>query len=393
VLVVVTSYLRDMLKPLRAMSKMALTFTKGAASAERIAAVLDSPHRAVVPRENVPDRIDGAVELRGITLDYGRGPILNKLDVRIRPGDRVALLGPNGAGKSTILALISGLYEPNDGTVLLGGIPMNEVRDSWLHRQVSVVLQDTFLFSGSLADNIRYGRPDATDEEVVAAAEAALVTEFSSKLPDGLRTTLDSGGIGLSGGQRQRVGIARALLVDAPVVLLDEPTTGLDTDAERTVVQALGRLVHGRTVVMTTHRPAIIQLATRVLHLKQGKITEAPLIPGRVPMPKRIGPPTGHGAGPWQGRPVQPDPRQGAPVLPIAPRQPVPTPGRHRQLGGQAGQSHPLRPRREVSYRWGEWFADNPRADSAVGSQMNGHTNGHTGRGHGTAPGGRVNGG
>ncbi|HZS21349.1 MAG TPA: ABC transporter ATP-binding protein, partial [Pseudonocardiaceae bacterium] len=196
VLVIGTSYLRDMLKPLRAMSKLALTFTNGAASAERVAAVLDSPRRSGRPRSEVPNRVTGAIELRNVVLDYGRGAVLEELNVHVRPGDRVALLGPNGAGKSSILSLIAGLYEPSGGQVCLDAIPITEVADTWLHRQVAVLLQDTYLFAGSLADNIRYGRPDATDEDVCRAAEVALVTEFSATLPEGLGTLVDSGGTG-----------------------------------------------------------------------------------------------------------------------------------------------------------------------------------------------------
>ena len=190
------------------------------------------------------------------------------------PGDPVVVYGPWGAGKSTLLSLIGGLYRPTTGQVLLDGHSVPDVPEHWLHQQVAMVLQDTFLFSGTLADNLRYGRPDATDAEVAAAAEAALVSDFAEQLPDGLETTVGTGGVGLSGGQRQRVGIARALLVDAPVVLLDEPTTGLDVHAEELVVQALTRLVDGRTVITTTHRPAVTSLATRTVYLRHGGVLE-----------------------------------------------------------------------------------------------------------------------
>jgi ABC-type multidrug transport system fused ATPase/permease subunit len=279
VLVVVTSYLRDMLKPMRALSGLALTFTQGAASAERVAAIFDQQRPEPNPDATLPQRIVGEIELREVGLDYGRGPVLAGIDLLIHPGERIALLGHNGAGKSTLLSLISGLYPPTSGHVLLDGIALTDVPADWRYQQVAVVLQDTFLFSGTIRDNIRYGRPDATDTDVTHAATAALVTKFTDQLHDGLDTELSDGGIGLSGGQRQRVGIARALLTNAPIVLLDEPTTGLDTQAEELVVQALTSLVTDRTVVMTTHRPALTRLATRVVHLANGALTDEPIDP------------------------------------------------------------------------------------------------------------------
>jgi ATP-binding cassette subfamily B protein/subfamily B ATP-binding cassette protein MsbA len=274
VLVVVTTYLNNMLKPMKDLAKLAPSFNQGAASAERIAAILDEPREHLGPIDGLPRRVGGHIELREVGLDYGRGPVLSGLSLTVRAGERVALLGDNGAGKSTTMSLIGGLYGPTSGKVLLDGLPVPRLPEHWLHQQVAMVLQDTFLFSGTLIDNLRYGRPEATDAEVAAVAEAALVTEFADQLPDGLATEVAAGGVGLSGGQRQRVGIARALLVDSPVVLLDEPTVGLDVHAEKLVVAALTRLMHGRTVIMTTHQPELTRLATRTVYLHRGGVLD-----------------------------------------------------------------------------------------------------------------------
>jgi ATP-binding cassette, subfamily B, bacterial len=276
VLVVATTYLKNMVSPMKSLAKLAPSFTQGAASAERVAAILDQPRDHLLPEAGLPGRVAGEIELRHVELDYGRGPVLWDLSLAIHAGERVALLGENGSGKSTTLSLMGGLYRPTSGEVLLDGLSVPDVPEPWLHGQVAMVLQETFLFSGTLVDNLRYGRREATDEEVARVAEAALVTEFAQDLPDGLQTKISAGGIGLSGGQRQRVGIARALLVNSPVVLLDEPTVGLDAHAEEVVVQALTRLMEGRTVVMTTHQPALTALATRSIHLHACGILDEP---------------------------------------------------------------------------------------------------------------------
>jgi ATP-binding cassette subfamily B protein/subfamily B ATP-binding cassette protein MsbA len=277
VLVVVTTYLKNMLSPMKSLAKLAPSFTQGAASAERVAAILDQPADHLLPEAGLPTRVSGEIHLHEVGLDYGRGPVLSNVNMVIHAGERIALLGENGAGKSTTLSLIGGLYPPTSGEVLLDGLPVPDMPEHWLHQQVAMVLQDTFLFSGTLADNLRYGRPDATDEQVAQVADAALVSEFAQSLPDGLATRISAGGVGLSGGQRQRVGIARALLVDSPVVLLDEPTVGLDAHAEEVVVQALTRLMQDRTVIMTTHQPALTALATRTIHLHPGGILDEAL--------------------------------------------------------------------------------------------------------------------
>ncbi len=282
---VVLSYMRDMLKPMRALSSLSITLAQGAASAERIREILDVPLPLGRSPQPLPERAAGRLDLREVSFDYGagRGRVLRRVSLSVEPGERVALLGPNGSGKSTTIALVAGLYAPSSGSVTLDGMPLGDLPPQWLRRQIALVLQDTFLFSGSIGDNIRYARPEATRAEVERAARAALVTEFTDVLPDGLATRLADHGRGLSGGQRQRVGIARALLRDAPVVLLDEPTTGLDGEAEELVVNALARLMADRTVIMTTHRAALLRLATRKVQLGEGLLATAH---GRTALPQ-----------------------------------------------------------------------------------------------------------
>ena len=271
-LVVALAYFRDMLRPLRSLSRLSLTLTAGAASAERVAEILDVPDRRRPPR--APLRVEPSVRLEHVGLDYGRGLVLTDLDLDVPVGGRLALSGPNGSGKSSVLALVAGLYRPTVGRVLIGGADVESLDNTLLRRTVAVVLQDTFLFSGSVFDNVLLGRPDASTEDVLRACEAAGVLAFTEALPAGLATQLGDRATGLSGGQRQRVGIARALLQDSPIVLLDEPTSGLDLNAERTLIDALQRLMDGRTVIMTTHRPALLDLADRTVVLREGRVVQ-----------------------------------------------------------------------------------------------------------------------
>ena len=277
-LIVEVTYAGNLLKPIRSLSRLSLTLSNGAASAERVRAVLDEqPMQAL---GNSPlltpgaSRAAGAVDLCGVDFGYGDRPVLRNVTLAIAPGQRVALVGPNGAGKSTLLALIARLYDPDQGAVLLDGQPLRQLPVSWVRDQIAVVLQDTFLFSGTLWDNISYGNPSATRHEIHAAASLAMVTEFAQSLPSGFQTILGDRGAGLSGGQRQRVAIARALLRDAPIVLLDEPTSALDMEAEHVVIDALRPLVENRTVVMATHRPALLALADRIFRAEGGAISE-----------------------------------------------------------------------------------------------------------------------
>jgi ABC-type multidrug transport system fused ATPase/permease subunit len=278
ILVIEVAYVGNLLKPIRSLSRLSLTLSNAAASAERVRAVLDQQPvqapgdlPALAPRT---PRATGAVELRNVDFGYRGQPVLRNVTLAIAPGERVALVGANGAGKSTLLALLARLYDPDHGTVLLDSQPIRQLPIGWLRDQIAVVLQDTFLFSGTLWDNIAYGNPSATRQEILAAADLAMVTDFAHHLPSGFHTLLGDNGTGLSGGQRQRVAIARALLRDAPVVLLDEPTSALDLEAEHVVINALRPLMQNRTVVMATHRPALLALAHRILRTHHGAITQ-----------------------------------------------------------------------------------------------------------------------
>jgi len=276
-LIVEVAYVGNLLKPIRSLSRLSLTLSSAAASAERVRAVLDQPVQDSSDRPRLAPRAPratGAIDLCGVDFGYGNQPVLRDVTLTIIPRQRVALVGANGTGKSTLLALLARLYDPERGSVLLDGQPIHQLPISWLRDQIAVVLQDTFLFSGTLWDNIAYGNPSATRQETLAAADHAMVTEFARGLPSGFQTLLGDSGTGLSGGQRQRVAIARALLRGAPIVLLDEPTSALDLEAERTVISALRPLMENRTVVMATHRPALLALADRILHAQGGAITE-----------------------------------------------------------------------------------------------------------------------
>jgi ATP-binding cassette, subfamily B, bacterial len=280
VLLVVMTYLRNLTKPMRALSSLSMVMSTAAASAERVLMIIETPMpgktgRTSNPPAAPPTRAEGRIELRDVHFDYGRGPVLAGLSLVVKPGERVALLGTNGAGKSSLLSLLPRLYEHKAGSILLDDEPIEKHPLDWVRAQYAVVPQDTFLFAGTLWDNIAYANPAAPDADIHNAAERALVTEFADDLPQGFDTLLGDRGIGLSGGQRQRVAIARALVRDAPIVLLDEPTSDLDLDAERTVVAALGALVERRTVIMATHRPALLELATRTIVIQAGGALEA----------------------------------------------------------------------------------------------------------------------
>jgi ABC-type multidrug transport system fused ATPase/permease subunit len=196
------------------------------------------------------------------------------INLDIAAGEKVAIVGATGAGKSTLVSLVPRFYDPGKGSVCIDGDDIRNYTLQSLREQISLVLQESLLFSGSILDNIAFSSPEATPEQILAAAVAAHADEFIQRLPDGYQTVISERGTTLSGGQKQRIAIARAILRDAPILILDEPTTGLDTNSERLVLEALERIAAGRTTLMIAHRLATVRLADRIVVLDRGQIVE-----------------------------------------------------------------------------------------------------------------------
>jgi ABC-type multidrug transport system fused ATPase/permease subunit len=252
------------------------------AAARRIFDVLDAPDELPDAPDAVnADAIAGRIELRDLTFQYpveipGRPQpaVLHDINIRIEPGQTVALCGPSGAGKSTVLNLILRFYDPAAGQVLLDGRDLRSIRRESFRSHLALVQQETFLFNDSVLDNIRYGHADATLDQVIAAAKAANAHNFISKLPAGYDTKVGERGVRLSGGQKQRLSIARAFLANPTILLLDEPTSSVEPDSEAAIIAALHRLMDGRTTVLTSHRPSLIQQADYVYVIEDGRITQ-----------------------------------------------------------------------------------------------------------------------
>ncbi len=274
-LVVFISYARRLYRPLRDIARQASRVSRAMARADRIGEVLaadDLLPEAADAYEG--PRARGDLALEGVTFAYSEErPILHDLTLDLPAGQRVAVVGPSGAGKSTVAALLARFYDPAGGRVLVDRRDLRTCSRSWLRDQVGLVLQDTVLFTGTVAENIAYGT-DATREQVLDAAKAAGAHAFVSELPQGYDNLLGSSGVGLSGGQRQRIAIARTLLRDPPILVLDEPTTGLDPESEAQVLAGLDVLMRGRTVVMITHSMALAGKADRVVVIDGGRLVE-----------------------------------------------------------------------------------------------------------------------
>jgi len=238
--------------------------------------VLGLPHEMQDTPEAKPlDISGGSIDFRQVSFSYPSGQeVLKGFDLHVPAGEKIGLVGRSGAGKSTIIALLQRLYDPDAGTVSIDGQDISHVTQVSLRSSIAVVQQDISLFHRSLLENLRYGRPEATDEEVYSAVEAARCTEFINRLPQGFDTMVGERGMKLSGGQRQRLAIARAFLMDAPVVLLDEATSALDTESEQSIQEALARLFKGRTVIAIAHRLSTLDSFDRIVVLERGRIIE-----------------------------------------------------------------------------------------------------------------------
>jgi ATP-binding cassette, subfamily B, bacterial len=275
-LVLVMSYVTSMYKPLRNLAKLSIECSKAAASAERIAEVLEiEPEIQDRPDAIEADDVRGAIHFAAVSFDYGDGKeVLRDVSFDVAPGQRVALIGVSGAGKSTIASLILRLYEAQGGVILIDGVDITRYRRESLRRRIGIVLQESLLFGATIQENIAYGKPDASLEDIVAAARTANADEFIRELEDGYDSVVGERGVTLSAGQRQRIAIARAVVRDPRILLLDEPMTGLDAESEIKVREALDRLMVGRTSIIITHDLPSIADAHQVLVLDEGRIVE-----------------------------------------------------------------------------------------------------------------------
>jgi len=275
-LTVFLSYLSKFFKPVQDLAKMTNAIAQAAVGVERVRNILEAdtviPER---PNALVPEAIKGEIEFEHVAFAYVEdSPVLKDVSFHIQPGQMVGVVGPTGGGKSTIVSLIPRFYDPSAGAVKIDGKDVRDYQHLALRNHIGYVLQETILFEGTIRDNIAYGRKDVTPEQIIEAAKLANADEFISRMPHGYDTMVGERGETLSGGQRQRIGIARAVIRNNPILILDEPTAALDTESERLVIEALERLMKGRTVITIAHRLSTIRDANKIIVLKGGVVAE-----------------------------------------------------------------------------------------------------------------------
>jgi subfamily B ATP-binding cassette protein MsbA len=276
-LVVFILYLGKMYKPMQELSKMTDSYSKASVGYERIREVLDTKREVKdLPGARKAGKLKGEIEFEHVSFEYEpRRPILSDVSFQVQPGQVAAFVGPTGAGKTTIISLIPRFYEVVSGVVKVDGLDVRQYTQKSLREQMSFVLQDTLLFHGPIWQNIAYGKPEASREEIIRAAELANAHEFIEKMPEGYDTIVGERGATLSGGQRQRISIARAVIRETPILILDEPSSGLDAASEQLVFEALDRLMQDKTAIVIAHRLSTIQRADIIFVLNDGVIVEA----------------------------------------------------------------------------------------------------------------------
>lgn len=275
-LVAFLSYVVSFYEPVRRLTEVDNTFQQAIAAGERIFELLDTESQIQdAPDALTLDEIAGYVTFDHVHFRYGDGDkVLEDVAFHIAPGETVALVGPSGAGKTSIANLLCRFYDPDDGRVLVDNHDLRDVEVQSLRQHIAVVLQDTFLFNTSVRDNLRYGNPDASEEEMVNAAKAAYAHEFIQELPDGYDTGIGERGVKLSGGQKQRLALARAILADPRILILDEATSSVDAEAEHLIQRALEKVLAGRTALVIAHRLSTIRDADKIIALEDGHIRE-----------------------------------------------------------------------------------------------------------------------
>lgn len=275
-LVAFVLYLSIFYQPITVMAQMHEILHVALTAADHVTTVLDmQPDVAEAPDCIDPQRLRGEVVFKDVGFEYNqRVPTLHNVSFKVSPGQMLALAGPTGAGKTTIASLLPRFYDVSSGTITIDGIDVRTMSISGLRRNISMVLQDVFLFNGTILENIRYGDLTASDEDIIRASKAARAHEFITALPDGYNTHIGERGVKLSGGQKQRLAIARAVLKDAPILILDEATSAVDTETEAEIQAALNELMQGRTSIVIAHRLSTIRHADQILVLEAGRIVE-----------------------------------------------------------------------------------------------------------------------
>jgi ATP-binding cassette subfamily B protein len=276
-------YLAQLYGPLRTVAQTTAKLERGLAGAQRAFQILDAvPEVVERPDARGIARSRGHIDLRGVSFAYdGENDVLHDISFDVPTGSRLGLAGRTGAGKTTLVSLLVRFYDPRRGSILIDGVDLRDYRIADLRNQFAIVLQEPVLFSSSIQENIAYARPGATETEIVQAAKAAHADEFISELPDGYDTLVGERGMRLSGGERQRISLARAFLKDAPILILDEPTSSVDMKTEALIMESMQRLMAGRTTIMIAHRLSTLENCDLRVQLESGRVSSALLITDR----------------------------------------------------------------------------------------------------------------